>query len=221
MDINKRESKYFANFASSTGKPGINFSAPRSRQDAYLAGNERSSSNETTLELECARLLRAFHNGYRSDIPLECESIIRDSTNKKSLSNLNTYHNRIPPALPKRKGHYNPEDSHGKSLPDSEDDSEIRDGFLRRVTSTISNFDGVVRKTSDADSSRGNAYPTLSLTASYNTEKVFESEKIHQSKETSNYTQRRKSCSTRNTSDDHPSYCESYQHYLMTGYSWE
>ena len=201
-----------------------------------LTGDENSSSTETSVinvELECARLLRAFQNGYRSDIPLECEPFIRDNLSKKQLSNLDIHNNRIPPAMPRRKEHYENEEKHRRSLPEipprgsfsaSEDDVEIRDRFLRRVTSTISNFGGVLRKTSSEDSQVSNASPTMSVSSLSPSTSYYieESNEIGNSeKNLSKYNQRRTSCSNKNKSDHHPSYCESYQHYLMTGYHWE
>lgn len=197
-----------------------------------ISTNEVSSAEKTSatnLELECARLLRAFHNGYRSDMPLECESVIKDPRIKKTLQNTITYTNRIPPPVSNKDENHSsksfPEvQPRTSSSPISDDDFEIKDRFLRRVTSTISNFTGVLRKTSNENAYINTTASNLSLSSSrlHYTEKVFEREKTinQEDNRISNFTQRRISCS-KNKSDQHPSYCESYEHYLMTGYTWE
>merc|ERR1711988_734700 len=126
-----------------------------------------------------------FHNGYRSDMPLECEAVIKDPMIKKNLQNTVTYTNRIPPPLPNKEEKHSsksiPEVQHRvSSSPISDDDFETKDRFLRRVTSTISNFTGVLRKTSNENVHINTTASNLSLSSSSRpnyTAEVFEREK--------------------------------------------
>jgi len=187
-------------------------------------------------EYECARLLRAFYNGYRSDLPSECDSILGSATVKK-LSPIIS----IPGKEGKR-------ENEGGEIP--EEDRELRDRFLRRVTSAVSNFGGVLRKTttstanidsvskrssnnsdssnsnssSSEDSNSTNYIPTSSTSPSsiysshnYQQKSHNQEQTISQNTVEGSRYQRRISCSN----ESHPSYCESYEKYLMTGFNWD